>query len=142
MLARLARWPASAKIFLKADGSVLGPGDRLVQQDLADTLETIARDGWRAFYEGPIAEKIAAAVASAGGIMTADDLKDYRAIERMPVKGRARVAILHSVAPDLAASISERVRTAADPVFEITCDIGPTVGTHAGPGAVGVCFIP
>ena len=64
------------------------------------------------------------------------------AIERMPVKGRARVAILHSVAPDLAASVRERIRAAAEPASEITCDIGPTVGTHAGPGAVGVCFIP
>jgi DegV family protein with EDD domain len=64
------------------------------------------------------------------------------AIERMPVKGRARIAVLHSVAPELAASIRERLRIAAEPVSEITCDIGPTVGTHAGPGAVGVCFIP
>lgn len=64
------------------------------------------------------------------------------AIERMPDKGRARIAILHSIAPDLAASISERLRIATEPVSEITCDIGPTVGTHAGPGAVGVCFIP
>jgi fatty acid kinase fatty acid binding subunit len=64
------------------------------------------------------------------------------AVERMPVKGRARIAILHSVAPELAASIQERLRIAAEPRSEITCDIGPTVGTHAGPGAVGVCFIP
>jgi DegV family protein with EDD domain len=64
------------------------------------------------------------------------------AIDRMPVKGRARVSILHSVAPELAASLNERIRLATEPVFEITCDIGPTVGTHAGPGAVGVCFIP
>ena len=36
---RLARWPASAKIFLGRDGNVIGPGDRLVQTDLAATLE-------------------------------------------------------------------------------------------------------
>jgi fatty acid kinase fatty acid binding subunit len=70
------------------------------------------------------------------------DLLVQTAIDRIPVKGRARVSILHSVAPELAASISARIRAAAEPVFEITCDIGPTVGTHAGPGAVGVCFIP
>jgi len=64
------------------------------------------------------------------------------AMDRMPDKGRARIAILHSIAPELAASISERLRIATEPVSEITCDIGPTVGTHAGPGAVGVCFIP
>ncbi len=58
---RLGRWPSSAKIFLKPDGNALGPGDRLVQRDLADTLEAIAQHGPRAFYEGPIAEKLAAA---------------------------------------------------------------------------------
>ena len=90
VLARLARWPAAAKIFLKADGSALSAGDRLVQSDLADTLETIAREGPRAFYEGPIAEKIAVAVQAAGGVMTVADLKNYRAIERTPVRGTYR----------------------------------------------------
>jgi gamma-glutamyltranspeptidase/glutathione hydrolase len=85
-----ARWPASAKIFLRRDGKVLGPGDRLVQRDLAATLQAIARGGPRAFYEGPIAEKIASAVRAAGGVMTADDLKNYRAVERTPVRGTYR----------------------------------------------------
>ena len=66
-----ARWPASAKIFLRRDGKVLAPGDRLVQADLARTLHMIARNGPRAFYEGEIAEKIASAVRAAGGVMTA-----------------------------------------------------------------------
>jgi gamma-glutamyltranspeptidase/glutathione hydrolase len=43
--ARLARWPSTAKLFLKPDGSALGAGERLVQSDLADTLQAIARDG-------------------------------------------------------------------------------------------------
>src|SRR5208283_4574882 len=42
---RLARWPSSAKIFLRPDGTALAPGDRLVQGDLADTLEAVARGG-------------------------------------------------------------------------------------------------
>src|SRR5436190_12013886 len=45
---RLARWPASARIFLKADGAVLGSGDTLVQPDLAASLEAIASGGPRA----------------------------------------------------------------------------------------------
>jgi gamma-glutamyltranspeptidase / glutathione hydrolase len=88
--ARLSRWPASTKIFVNADGNTLVAGDRLVQGDLADTLGAIARDGPRAFYQGPVAEKIAAAVQAAGGVMTADDLKSYQAIERMPVRGTYR----------------------------------------------------
>ena len=87
---RLARWPASAAIFLKPDGSVLAAGDTLVQRDLALTLGAIAKRGPRAFYQGPIAEKIAAAVRAAGGLMRADDLKGYRAIERKPLRGAYR----------------------------------------------------
>jgi gamma-glutamyltranspeptidase/glutathione hydrolase len=97
--ARLARWPSTAKIFLKSDGSVLPLGDRLVQSDLAASLEAIARDGPRAFYEGPTAEKIATAVQAAGGVMTADDLKDYRAIERAPVRGTYRGYDIVSMPP-------------------------------------------
>src|SRR5215475_11580469 len=40
---RIARWPASAKIFLRSDGSALEPGDTLIQSDLANTLEAIAQ---------------------------------------------------------------------------------------------------
>jgi gamma-glutamyltranspeptidase/glutathione hydrolase len=89
-LARLSRWPASARIFLNSDGTPLKLGDRLVQSDLADTLDAIARSGPRAFYEGPIAEKIAGAVQKAGGVMTADDLKNYHARERTPLSGSYR----------------------------------------------------
>src|SRR5690606_26441075 len=47
--ARLARWPASAAIFLNPDGNALRAGQRLVQRDLADTLAAIAREGPRGF---------------------------------------------------------------------------------------------
>jgi gamma-glutamyltranspeptidase/glutathione hydrolase len=97
--ARLARWPASAKIFLKPDGRVLAEGDRLVQRDLADTLAAIAREGPTAFYEGPVAEKIVAAVRAAGGVMTRDDLRNYRAVERAPVRGTYRGYRILSMPP-------------------------------------------
>lgn len=96
---RLGRWPASARIFLKGDGNALAPGDMLIQRDLADTLEAIAKHGPRAFYEGPIAQKLAAAVQAAGGIMTADDLKNYRAHVRQPVSGRYRGHEIISMPP-------------------------------------------
>src|ERR1041384_1414390 len=64
---RFVRWPASAKIFLKPDGVALGRGDRLVQGDLASSLEIIAAQGPSAFYQGAIAEKIVAAVRQNGG---------------------------------------------------------------------------
>jgi gamma-glutamyltranspeptidase/glutathione hydrolase len=87
---RLARWPAAARIFLKSDGVALGRGERLVQADLAASLEAIAAGGPRAFYQGPIADKIVASLRANGGIMTRDDLKNYRAIERPIVRGSYR----------------------------------------------------
>src|ERR1700733_6502256 len=97
--ARLAHWPSSTRIFFKPDGNELGPGDRLVQTDLADTLLAIAQQGPQAFYEGETARKIAAAVQAAGGVMTADDLKSYRAIERVPVRGTYRGYDIVSMPP-------------------------------------------
>ena len=87
---RMARWPNSAKGFSKADGTPLHDGDRLIQPDLAATLVAIAEQGPRGFYEGPVAERLAKAVSDAGGIMTADDLKSYRAVVRTPVRGNYR----------------------------------------------------
>ena len=89
-IARLARWPASAKIFSRADGTPLREGDRLVQTDLAATLSAIAEQGPRGFYEGPVAEKLVKAIGDAGGIMTLDDLKSYQPIIRAPVRGTYR----------------------------------------------------
>jgi gamma-glutamyltranspeptidase/glutathione hydrolase len=87
---RMARWPNSAKAFARADGTPLHDGDRLTQPDLADTLSAIAEQGPRGFYEGPVAGKLAKAVADAGGILTVDDLKSYSAVIRAPVRGSYR----------------------------------------------------
>lgn len=87
---RLAKWPSSRKIFSRPDGSSLVAGDKLVQSDLAVTLEAVAAQGPRGFYEGPIAEKLASGIRAAGGIITTDDLKNYRAVARQPVRGTYR----------------------------------------------------
>jgi gamma-glutamyltranspeptidase/glutathione hydrolase len=96
---RLSRWPSSAAIFLKSDGAPPASGERLVQPDLANTLEAIGRNGPQAFYEGQTAERIAAAVRAAGGIMTADDLKNYHAVVREPVRGSYRGTEIVSMPP-------------------------------------------
>jgi gamma-glutamyltranspeptidase / glutathione hydrolase len=103
---RLARWPSSAQIFFKADGSTLAPGDTLLQADLAATLQAIAKKGPRAFYEGPVAEKLSAAVRAAGGVMTVDDLKNYRATERAPVRGSYRGYDIVSMPPPSSGGIA------------------------------------
>jgi gamma-glutamyltranspeptidase/glutathione hydrolase len=87
---RLARWPATKKIFSRDDGTSLREGDRLIQTDLATTLTAIAAQGPRGFYEGPVAEKLVSGINAAGGIFTADDLKTYQPVVRTPVRGSYR----------------------------------------------------
>jgi gamma-glutamyltranspeptidase/glutathione hydrolase len=87
---RLAKWPSSAKIFSRADGSSLREGDALVQSDLAATLTAISEQGPRGFYQGPVAEKLVKSVREAGGIMTLDDLKSYQPVIRTPIRGSYR----------------------------------------------------
>jgi gamma-glutamyltranspeptidase/glutathione hydrolase len=87
---RLARWPAAAKIFSRADGSSLREGDTLIQADLAATLSAISAQGPRGFYQGPVAAQLVNAIRDAGGIMTTDDLGSYEPIVRAPVRGSYR----------------------------------------------------
>ncbi len=96
---RLRRFEASARIFLTADGAALPRGANLQQVDLARSLSAIAADGPKAFYEGPIAEKMVASVNAAGGNWTLADLKNYRAVERDVVKGAYRGHEIVSMPP-------------------------------------------
>ncbi|TVP12799.1 gamma-glutamyltransferase [Shewanella sp. KCT] len=87
---RIAQWPSSKAIFYRPDGSNFEIGDTLSQKALAHSLKLIKAQGSKGFYEGETAEKIVASVTQAGGIMTLDDLKGYRVVERQPVQGEYR----------------------------------------------------
>lgn len=83
---RLAKDPAAAAIFLKADGKPLAAGERLVQADLAGSLASIAEKGPDAFYRGAIADLIVKASAEGGGILSKEDFERYAVRELEPVK--------------------------------------------------------
>jgi gamma-glutamyltranspeptidase/glutathione hydrolase len=97
--AALARHPSSARIYLHPDGSVPQAGDHIALVDLAATLETIAANRAAGFYSGPVAQKIVEAVNAAGGRMTIEDLANYRAVEREPVRGSYRGYTVVSMPP-------------------------------------------
>jgi gamma-glutamyltranspeptidase/glutathione hydrolase len=82
---RFAKDPVAAKIFLRPDGARFEPGDRLVQTDLAGTLEQIAQRGPDALYQGPIPAAVGQASRENGGILTARDFADYTATETPPL---------------------------------------------------------
>lgn len=78
---------ASAGYFYKADGSLYQPGDLWVQSDLAHSLKLIADKGAKGFYEGETADKIVAAMKAGAGLITHEDLKNYKVVERQAISG-------------------------------------------------------
>jgi gamma-glutamyltranspeptidase/glutathione hydrolase len=95
----LASHTSSARIYLRQDGSVPQAGDHIALDDLAATLETISAKGAEGFYSGPVAQKIVEAVNAGGGRMTIEDLANYRAVERPPVRGTYRGYAVVSMPP-------------------------------------------
>jgi len=99
MQERLTKYPTAAEIFYKEDGALFRPGDTLVQADLAQTLKTVAEEGPDGFYKGRIAEAIAKSVTDAGGQITVEDMANYKAVKREPVKGTYRGYEIVSMPP-------------------------------------------
>jgi len=91
--------PEAAKIFFHADGSPLKPGDLMVQADLADTLEAVAKSGPDAFYKGPRAQAVEAASKARGGVLTAADFAGYAVTESAPLQCTYRGYVIHSAPP-------------------------------------------
>ena len=88
----------SKAIFWK-DGEPLKKGDKLVQKDLAKSLELIAENGPDAFYKGAIADQIADEMYKHGGLITKADLAEYKAVERTPISGDYRGYQVFSMPP-------------------------------------------
>lgn len=87
---QLREFEASARYFLKADGTTYAGDERLVQPDLAATLRSIAEGGADAFYRGWIADSIAADMQRHGGFVRAEDLARYEARRSQVVRGSYR----------------------------------------------------
>jgi gamma-glutamyltranspeptidase/glutathione hydrolase len=83
----LSRTIASSRAKMQADsmamarfmprGEALRPGERLVQPELANTLERVRDGGRDAFYRGAIAERLSAKVKSLGGLINVNDMRQY-----------------------------------------------------------------
>ncbi|MDL5168349.1 gamma-glutamyltransferase [Proteus faecis] len=82
---RFKQDPESAKIFLKPDGTPWQPGDRLIQTDLANTLELIANQGADAFYQGEIPKKVEEASKQHNGLLTQEDFANFTITETKPI---------------------------------------------------------
>ncbi|HEY2145625.1 MAG TPA: gamma-glutamyltransferase, partial [Steroidobacteraceae bacterium] len=102
----LARSPEAAKAFLTADGAVPEVGAIVKQPELAATLEAIAAQGAKGFYEGRVAKDLVAGVRAGGGIWTLEDLKDYHVVERKPLVGEYHGARIVTAPPSSSGGIA------------------------------------
>ncbi len=84
---RLQQDAITTELFYKAGGVPYEAGELFKQPLLAKTLKTIAAKGADGFYKGPVADLIVAAMNQNGGLVTLEDLANYKAVERAPVEG-------------------------------------------------------
>tara|TARA_B100000927_G_scaffold140880_1_gene113644 strand:- start:517 stop:2205 length:1689 start_codon:yes stop_codon:yes gene_type:complete len=82
---KLKKFEATRKIFFK-HGMTLRAGDRLIQTDLANTLELIANNGQDGFYKGRTAQLIEQDMLNNSGLMSKKDLSLYQAKMREPIE--------------------------------------------------------
>jgi gamma-glutamyltranspeptidase/glutathione hydrolase len=86
------RYSATGRnVYFREDGSLRDVGETLVNRDMADTLERIARSGGSdIFYHGEIAQQIAADFAANGGLIGLNDLAKYELSKVAPIWGEYR----------------------------------------------------
>ncbi len=90
---------SSLAYFEHPDGKPYKAGEILRQPDLAKTLRAISAEGARGFYEGPVAKLIEDEMKQGGGLIAAEDLRNYKPIEREPVRGTYRGYDIVSMPP-------------------------------------------
>jgi gamma-glutamyltranspeptidase/glutathione hydrolase len=104
-LASFKKYPASLAQFSK-NGTPYEAGELFKQPDLARTLQRIADQGPAGFYEGETAALIEKEMKANGGLITREDLKNYQAKQRAPIKGTYRGYEIIGMAPPSSGGIA------------------------------------
>lgn len=87
---QIQKYPDTAKIFSNGKGEPIKTNSILIQKDLADTYDAIAKHGTDWFYNGPFSKKTEEWMKKNGGIMRAEDFEKYYITSPSPVKTRYR----------------------------------------------------
>lgn len=96
---KLGNSPGAMKHYL-FDGHSPQEGDVIKLPALAATLKAIAKDGPRAFYEGPLAEDMASTLAGMGSVLTAADFAAHRGEAVTPISTNYRGVDLVEIPPN------------------------------------------
>lgn len=102
---KFSRFPSTKKVFTKG-GLKFSAGELFIQKDLANTLKLISIHGSDGFYSGIVAELIEKEMQQGGGIITKQDLLDYKPVERKPVSANYKGYEIYSMAPPSSGGIA------------------------------------
>lgn len=100
------KYQASATYFTTGDTTFFKVGDLFVQEDLAETLERIARFGREGFYSGPVADAIVNEMERYRGLIGYRDLRNYESKWRDPVVAEFQDYKLHMMPPPSSGSVA------------------------------------
>ena len=96
----------AARAVFAPGGEVPAAGELLRQSDLAATMRTLAREGRDGFYRGAVADTLVDGVQDGGGIWSAEDLLNYRVVEREPLTGRYHDTDITTAPPPSAGGVA------------------------------------
>jgi gamma-glutamyltranspeptidase/glutathione hydrolase len=99
LVAKLGNSPGATRHYLR-NGRAPEEGDVIRLPALAATLKAIAKDGPRAFYEGPIAQDMASTLAAMGSVLTAEDFARHRGEAQTPISTNYRGVDLVEIPPN------------------------------------------
>ena len=94
----IKKFPDLGRIYMPND-EVPAEGELIRQPELGETLKAIASQGPNAFYQGWIGDAIVETIKREGGILTGEDLKNYRTVWREPLIGNYRQRTVISMPP-------------------------------------------
>lgn len=114
------------------NGKAAKLGDTIKNERLATTFEIIAKQGVNAFYTGAIANRTIETIRNAGGIMTLDDLKQYKAIDRTPfsIEFPQNKRVYSSGAPSSGAVVLSALKTISEYGLNSLENDGVNLTTH------------
>lgn len=96
---RLRKDSGSAEVYFHEDGSELEEGELFKQPLLAKTYEKFAAAGLDYFYRGEFAEKVDDFMKESGGLITKEDMANYRVVEREPISGTYKGYEVYGMGP-------------------------------------------
>ena len=104
-LPTIRKFPDLGRVLLVKDG-VPSEGEKIRQPELTEALKAVAEQGPQVFYQGWIAQAIVAALKKEGGILTLEDLKNYKPVWREPIIGSYRKRLVITMPPPSSGGIA------------------------------------